>query len=277
MKPALLLALVSCLFLRSADAQNSFFQKWEDRVRATTARQPAWPIPVIAPSSQLVQLYRFDLLRQITSTRFTTVNLDNAKGLNLIPFKATEIDITLPPFLLHNNPKVKDGAGDFSIVAKFRPFASPSEAHNFSLGGQMIFTVPTGSYKNGAAVSTLQPTLMGGKGYGKFAVQSTLGATLPTSSGLTLGRPVAWNTTAQYKVGKIFWPEIESNALFFHGGPNDGRIQNFLSPGIMVSRVKFRKDPRNRLSLVFGGSMQIATSSYHAYNHALVFTSRVGF
>ena len=99
----------------------------------------------------------------------------------------------------------------------------PSEAHNLSFGGQMLFTVPTGSYKNGTAVSTFQPTLMGGKGRGKFAIQSALGAILPNSSALTLGRTVAWNTTAQYKVGKIFWPEIESNASFYHGGPNDGR------------------------------------------------------
>ena len=257
--------------------QNGFFDRWEDRVRATTARQPQFPIPVIAPSSQLVQLVRFDVLRQITSTHFTTINVDNGRGLNLIPFANTEIDVNLPPLLEHHNDKVVDGTGDFSLVFKYRPLASPAHSKNYSLGAQVLFTAPTGSYKNGTAVSTLQPTLMGGKGLGRFSVQSALGAVLPNSSVAAVGRTISWNTTAQYQVGRIFWPEVESNASYYHGGPNDGRSQNFISPGIMVSRIKFRRDPRDRLALIVGGSMQIATSQYHTYNHALVFTSRFAF
>jgi hypothetical protein len=270
-------ALVLALVPSALKAQSGFFADWENRVRTTSAKQPAFPIPAIAPSSQLVQLVRFDVLRQIAPALTTTINVDNGKGLNLIPYANTEIDINLPPLIEHHNVKTIDGAGDFSVVYKYRPFASPSDKHNYSLGGQAIFTVPTGSYKNGTAVSTIQPTLMGGKGFGRFAVQSTLGATLPNSSVAQIGRTIAWNTTAQYRVGKIFWPEIESNASYFHAGPNDGKSQNFLSPGLMVSKLKFRKDPKDRLSLIFGGSMQIATSSYHAYNHELVFTSRLAF
>ena len=277
MKFAALIVLVASVAPATLSAQDGFFSKWEARVRKTSARQPSWPIPVIAPSSQLVQLVRFDVFRQITPTHFTTINVDGAKGLNLIPYANTEIDITVPPLLLHNNAKVIDGAGDFTVVYKYRPFASPSEAHNYSLGGQVLFSVPTGSYKNGTAVSTIQPTLMGGKGYKRFAVQSAIGGVLPNSSITQIGRTIAWNSTVQYRIGKIFWPELESNASYFHLGPNDGKNQNFLSPGIMVSKIKFRKDPKDRLALIFGGSVQIATSHYHAYNHALVFSSRLAF
>lgn len=258
-------------------AQTGFFANWENRVRATSAKQPTFPIPVIAPSSQLVQLVRFDVLRQITPTHTNTINVDNGKGLNLIPFANTEIDINLPPLIEHQNVKVVDGTGDFSMVWKYRPFASPSEKHNYSVGGQMLFTVPTGSYKNGTAVSTIQPTLMGGKGYKHFALQSTLGGVLPTSSVPTIGRTITWNTTAQYQVAKIFWPEIETNANYYHLGANDGKNQTFVSPGLMVSKIKFRKDPKDRLALILGGSFQVATSTYHAYNHGLVFTSRFAF
>jgi hypothetical protein len=100
---------------------------------------------------------------------------------------------------------------------------------------------------------------------------------LPNSSVTQIGRTIAWNTTAQYQVGKIFFPEIESNAAFYHLGPNNGKSQNFVSPGLMISKFKFRKDTRNRNALILGGAFQIATSQYHAYNHAIVFTSRLAF
>jgi hypothetical protein len=45
----------------------------------------------------------------------------------------------------------------------------------------------------------------------------------------------------------------------------------------MVSKLKLRKDPKERLAVVFGAGMQIATSSYHAYNHGLIITSRITF
>jgi len=81
----------------------------------------------------------------------------------------------------------------------------------------------------------------------------------------------------QYRVGKFFWPEIENNATFYHGGANDGRVQNFVTPGLMVSKFKLEHDPLNRLALVFGGGMQIATTHFHTYNHGLIFTTRMLF
>ena len=46
---------------------------------------------------------------------------------------------------------------------------------------------------------------------------------------------------------------------------------------MMVSKINFRHTPNNRLALTFGAGFQIATSTFHSYNHALVFTSRFAF
>ena len=275
-----LITLSSAAFAQTAPTQTAstnFFSAWENRVRATLARQPSYPIPVIAPSAQMVQLFRFDYVHEYTPARTTTDIYDNSKGLNLIPWANTEIDICLPPFIQHNNPKVLDGAGDFSFTVKYRPFASPDKHHSSSLGGQVAVSVPTGSYKNGALVSTITPTVMGGKGFGPFAIQSTIGAALPKSDASAIGRTITWNTTLQARVAKIFWPEIEFNSNYYHEGPNNGKNQTFVSPGFMVSKINFRHTPGNRLALIFGSGFQVATSTFHTYNHAYVFTSRFAF
>ncbi len=120
-----LLALLSTAAFAQTTTRTNFFSAWENRVRATLARQPSYPIPVVAPSAQMVQLFRFDYIHEYTPARTSTDIYTNGKGLNLIPWANTEIDIDLPPYIQHNNPKVIDGAGDFSFDVKYPPFASP--------------------------------------------------------------------------------------------------------------------------------------------------------
>lgn len=258
-------------------AQDHFFSRWQDRVRKTSAQQPGWAVPVVTPTSGIVQLARVDVLHQWTSAHTSTWNYGNSKGFNLIPYYKTEIDVNLPPYVQHNSSKALDGAGDFSMVLKYRPFAGGAESGNYSTAFQIAGTGATGSYKNGAPRTTINPTLILGKGFGRFDVQSSLGGTLPVGSVHAIGRTIVWNAVAQYQVGRIFWPEIEVNSSFFYLGPNDGKNQTFVTPGLMVSRIKLRRDSSDRLGLVFGGGMQIATSAYHAYNHGLVLTGRMTF
>lgn len=257
-------------------AQGGFFKSWEQRVRSTSARQPAWAVPVVSPSAVIVQLARVDFAHQYTSTHTETWNYDGGKGVNLIPFARTEVDINLPPYIQHNSPTVRDGIGDMSFVGKYRMFAA-NEGGSYSTAVQVAFSVPTGSYKNGAAVSTITPTIIGGKGFGKFDVQSAVGGVLPTSSSNLIGRTITWNTVAQYQIGRYLWPELEANASYFRGGPNDGKSQVFVTPGVIVSKMKLRHDPKDRLGLVLGGGIQIATSHYHSYNHSVVLTGRLVF
>ncbi|MGA2980040.1 MAG: transporter [Terriglobales bacterium] len=258
-------------------AQNDgFFSAWEDRVRDTLAQQPSWPIPVVTASSGLLQVFRTDFVRQIAPAGTDTWNYDNTKGFNVVPWYKVEFDALLPPYIQHNS-KAEDGFGDVSLLLKYRLAAANEESGNYSVSFSLGGTMPTGSYKNGSLAATISPTVCAGKGFGRFDVQSTLGAILPADDTTKLGRVVVWNTVAQYRIGKLFWPEIESNATFYHGGANDGHVQNFVTPGLMVSKFKLERDPRNRLALIFGGGMQIAATQFHTYNHGLVLTARMLF
>ena len=79
------------------------------------AGQPAWPVPVVTASSGLVQLFRTDIVRQITSAGTTTWNYGNSKGLNIVPWYNVELDLAVPPYIQHNS-SAQDGFGDFSMV-----------------------------------------------------------------------------------------------------------------------------------------------------------------
>lgn len=256
---------------------NDLFSNYEHRVKLTSAEQPAWPVPVVAPSSGIVQLARFDFVHQYTPTHTLTETYGNSKGFNFIPYYRTEIDVNLPPLIEHNNPKVVDGAGDFSMVLKYRLAAGNDKHHNYSISAQVQGVGTTGSYKNGTLRNQINPTLIAGKGFGRFDVQSSIGGVLPVGSVHTVGRNVVWNTVGQYRATNLLWPEVEVNSTYYHLGPNDGKNQTFITPGIMTSRIQLGREKSNRLALILGTGMQIATSSFHAYNHALVITSRITF
>jgi hypothetical protein len=274
-------AVVFCLLVSfmsgTVNAQSGFFHNWEDRVRATSKAQPSWAVPAFAPTSGLVQLARFDAYRQITPTHTITWNIDGGKGFNLIPWYKTEVDINMPPLIEHNNPKVADGAGDLSFLLKYRFAAAAETKGAYSISAGIAATAPTGSYKNGSHAGTVSPTIYLGKGFKAFDVQTAGSISLPTGYTAAMGRPVAWNTAFQYKIAKYFWPEAEVNATFFRGGTNDGKKQAFLTPGLMISKIKLRSSPSDRLAVVFGAGDQIAATHFHSYNHAVVITSRVVF
>ena len=260
----------------TAQPQSRLVTEWQGRVRKTVSEQPAWPVPVVTPSSSLVQLARFDAVRQITSTGTNTWVYGNSKGFNLIPWYKTEMDITLPSYIEHNSA-AKDGAGDWLLLLKYRFLTGGPAKGNYSLSASMNGTAPTGSHKNGSSEGSIAPTIYGGKGFGPFDVQSSLAVTLPTGHTTMTGRPLTWNTVAQYQVKRFFWPEVEFNSTFYHGGSNDGRIQAFVTPGVMISKIKFRQEGSSRLAFIFGGGIQIAMSEYHSYNHGLVSTGRISF
>jgi hypothetical protein len=251
---------------------HSWIARYQARVTATQSEQPHWVTPLVTVTPRLEQELRTDFLRQKqTSNRTTLWNYGNGKGLELIPFRRVELIFNVPPYLQHNSA-AKDGFGDVSFLLKYRFFARNEEHGNAILTGFVGGTYPTGSYLNGARDASVTPTLAGGKGFGRFDVQSTLGATLPTRNGNEVGRPIAWNTTVQYHQDAHWWPEIEDNATWYKGGANDGRMQNFVTPGV-VSRWKLHK----RVGVTLGAGLQIATSEFHTYNHGLVCTARMPF
>jgi len=270
---ALLLLTVVLVTSTSTHAQN-FFTRWEARASATQALQPKWAVPVVSPYPMLIQVFRSDFTRQISTTHVHTWNLDSSRGLNLIPFARTEIDIYTPPFFEHSDT-TKDGFGDFSMSAKYRILSGNEQHGNYMLSAFVVATVPTGSYKNGATDASINPSLSGGKGFGRFDVITNLGGTLPTGGTATTGRTFTSNTAAQYHIGKYVWPELEINSTAWHGGTHDGKVQTFLTPGVMASKFSLRpQETKSRLGLAAGFGFQTAVTTYHTYNHSLVFTGR---
>jgi len=269
--------LLMLLLVTSCFGQAKFIGAWERRVRTTSSGQPGWAVPVFTPSSGLVQLIRFDAIRQYTPTHTTTWNIDGAKGFNIIPWYRTEVDVNLPPFLFHNIKSSVDGPGDFTMLVKYRLLGANERKGNYNVSAALGGSAPTGSYKNGSTDGAVTPTLFVGKGIRSFDVQTAAGITLPTGHTAAAGRPIVWNTAFQGRVKRIFWPEVEINSTFFRGGTHDGKDQTFITPGFEVSKIKLTSNETSRLAVVFGAAEQIAVTHYHSYNHALLFTSRLVF
>jgi hypothetical protein len=275
MKHIFSLLLLSVAAAGPAHAQSNFFARYEARTSAIQAKQPSWSVPLVAPYPMLIQVFRADFSRQITPTRTSTWNYGTSRGLNLVPGFNSEFDFYYPDYFQHNTKAAKDGFGDVGFLYKYRFLSKNEKEGNYMLSAQLVATLPTGSHSNGSPDSSVSPTVLGGKGFGRFDVISSVGGTLPTEETKKLGRSVAWNTTAQYHIGKYFWPELENNLTRYYGGKNDGKTQNFLTPGVTLSKLKFKpSDPKNRLGFACGAGMQIASSQFHTFNHNLVLTSR---
>jgi Putative MetA-pathway of phenol degradation len=258
-------------------AQDSFFTRWQARASATQALQPKWMVPAVSPYPQLIQVFRSDFSRQISSTHVTTWNLGTSRGLNLIPFARTEFDIFVPPFFVHSD-KTPDGFGDFSMAAKYRIAAGNEQHGNYVVSASVTASVPTGSYKNGSPDASINPTVAAGKGWKKFDFAACLGGTLPTGDTKTIGRTIAGNAYGQIHLDKYFWPELEVNSTAWFGGARDGKVQTFLTPGLMTGKYALHPgDPHSRPGFVAGVGFQTAVTSYHVYNHNLVFTGRFVF
>jgi hypothetical protein len=282
--PLLLLLVSSSVFaqnasipaLSSAPTPGNFYARWSAQTNAIQSKQPSWAVPLVTTYTGLFQVVRTDIIRQIAPARTDTWNFDNSKGVNVIVPGNLEFDVNLPPYIEHNTAAV-DGWGDFSFFGKYRIASGNAQHGTYVLTTGVLVTVPTGKAKNGSTNATVQPNVGGGKGFGQFDVQSTIGATLPTGTPATntTGRPVIWNAVTQYRAGKLFWPEVESNATFYKGGTNDGKMQEFVTPGILIGRCGLHpSDKHSRPGLAFGGGMQIATSHFHSYNHELILTVR---
>jgi hypothetical protein len=254
-------------------AQTVWTARWLANVTKTQSQQPHWITPVVLVTPRLEQEFRADFVRRLLPKGQQDWNYDNGKGLEVIPQAHIELLLNLPPYIRHSQNDAENGFGDVSFAMKYRILSANEQKGNYILTAFFGGNIPSGSYRNGALSSTLTPTLAGGKGWGRFDVESTLGGTLPIDSAHKVGRSILWNTVAQEHLGGFLWPEIETNVTFFKGGPNDGKQQLFLTPGLVLGRFPLH----NRVGLTLGTGMQIAASTYRSYNHALIFTARIPF
>ena len=268
-----LVVALQLLSFTGAFAQDGYFSGWFDRVNRTQAEQPHWITPLATTTPRLEEEVRYDQLWQVNAKGVTTDNYDGGKGLELIPFRNVEVILNAPPYLQHNNPAVHDGFGDVSFLVKYRMLSANEEHGNYILTAFLGWSLPTGSYSNGALHAVVTPTLAYGKGFRNFDVQGTFGVGLPVADVNLVGRNYAWNNTFQYRLFRKFWPEVELNSTFFQDGKNDGQKQNFVTPGLILGRFHLWK----RLGLTFGGGYQIATTKFHTSNHNAILSVRFPF
>lgn len=258
----------------SGSGGGGFFGEWFDMVSRTQAEQPHWITPVATTTPRLEQEYRYDIFWMTNNAGVTRENHGGGKGLELIPARRFEVILMAPPpYIAHHDPEVQDGFGDWGFLIKYRIAASNEEHGNYILTAFFQTTLPTSQYKNGATDAIITPTIAYGKGFGNFDVQGTFGVTLPTGNEKAIGRTYAWNNAFQYRVRRRLWPEIEVNYMHFQDGPNDGKTQVFVTPGIIFGRLHLWKE----LGLTAGGGFQIATTRFHTTNHNGILTVRFPF
>lgn len=264
---------------------DSFIARYQARVSATQAEQPHWVTPLVTVTPRLEQEIRSDFVRQTNSSLQETWNFGNGKGLEIIPERHIELLFNLPPFVAHQAGAGNDGFGDVTFNSKYRFYARNVEHGNAIVTAFLAGSFPTGKNGNGSCCASITPTLAVGKGFGLVALTSTAGGSLPASNEKKLGHTITWNSVAQYHLAHtgmahFFWPEVESNASFFVGGPHDGKTTTFLTPGLLIGRIPLNHDESGkpgRLGLTFGAGEQIAVTHYHSNNHNLVFTVRMPF
>jgi hypothetical protein len=269
--PALFAVLASHAYAQNAVA--NYFETWFDRVSATQAQQPGWITPLFTVTPRLEEEFRYDALVSAAPNGTLSENYGNGRGLEIIPEAHTELILGVPPYIVHNSPKQRDGAGDTPFLFKYRILSKNKENGDYILTAFLGGSLPSGSAKNGATNASLTPTLAFGKGWGAFDFQSTIGKSYPTGNTRVIGRPVAFNNAFQYRVWKRFWPEVEVNSTFFPDGANAGKKQAFVTPGILVGRIPIH----DRVGLTFGVGEQIATTQFHATNHNWLFSLRMPF
>lgn len=255
-------------------SSDDFFHRWFSMVAATQAEQPHWITPVVTVTPRLEQEFRYDLSRQVQPNGTTVLeNYGGSKGLEIIPARHVELIVSPPPYIVRSFNGVPDGFGDLSFLLKYRFLAGNEEHGNYILTAFLGASLPTGSYTNGAKHATITPTLAAGKGWGNFDVNSTLGAILPVDETAMVGRQIVWNSAFQYRVFHKLWPEAEVNYTYFSQGPNDGKTQVFLTPGIVFGKFPIW----HRLGFTIGTGVQIAATHFHTYNHKYILTVRFPF
>ena len=90
------------------------------------------------------------------------------------------------------------------------------------------------------------------------------------------GRAIESNSVVQVHTTTHTFAALEENAAWFVAGPLDGKMQNFLTPGVYFQIRRKEWGPLHPI-YTLGTGMQIATSHEHLWNHNLIAELRVLF
>jgi hypothetical protein len=266
-------------FAGSLDPPSAFgdyFRDWFKRVDETQALQPHWKPPLFATSPLLTELYKYDQYwEHLPNGGGNLTIFDAGKGLELIPAKPIEVIFGLPPYIERSGKNPAQGFGDWPfLLVKNRLLSANEENGNYCLTPFVAFSAPTGSRAFTTRHFALTPTIAAGKGWGDFDVQADFGVNLPIGGVHQLGTPLLTNVAFQYHVLKVFWPQIEVNYTYWPNGPNRGKNQVFLLPGLVLGSIPLY----GRLTWTVGAGYQFAVSNAHPqYENNWIVDFRINF
>jgi hypothetical protein len=260
--------------LSSSNTDHSgWVRAWMRIAAKARASQPHFVAPIITTHVMLVQQFRYDMSwQQDPSGATMTSNYGSSRGLEIIPSSRLEVGIFPPSYIVHQT-NAQNGFSDLSYQVKFRAFSRTEGEGDYFVGFFLGGSVPTGSVPNGLGHGVLAPTFAAAKGIGPWDIQSTIGATLPTSGTDVLGRALLFNTSVDYRIKGKIWPMIEQNSTFWVDGPLNGHKQAFLTPGLVLGSFPIT----GTLHVGFGVGVQIAVTSFHQYDHRWIFSIRFPF
>ncbi len=271
------------LALAAAAAAPAARAQTPDQTLAALARaaQPDWSSPLVTTSALLEQRLRLDPQVQHSGNGSSTVNLDGGKGIDVIVAPAVELQIAAMPYEIRSGAGAFSGIGDWPAIRLKQLLASsPQSAANYVVSAWLQLQAPIGARPVTSHALTLLPTIGGGKGFGPFVLQATLGMVLPTARQDVLGVQYLGNAALQLHLGGLFWPQIEANAAQFAFGQRDGKRQVMLTPGVVIGRFSLTR----RLAATIGAGYQVALAPAYrptpllpAYDHAWITTARLGF
>lgn len=267
-------------FTSSGNPVLDYFANWFPRVTQIQSEQPHWVTPVTTVTPRLEQELRYDQSWETlpsASNHGHLVNDGGNKGVELIPFDPVEIIIGIPGYESEKIPgkPSKYGWADETFLAKYRILSANEKNGNYILTAFFGLSVPSGSATFSSEHYAFTPTIAGGKGWGHFDFQTTLGMTFPDNGGFhqSAGTPLAWNTALQYRVEKMFWPEVEANYTYWPNGTHEGLNQLLLTPGLVIGRIPIA----GRVGLTLGIGCQFAVTAGATLNHNLILSARIPF
>ena len=263
---------------------SAYFDNWSARVAAVRAAQPNWSSPIVTTTALLEQRMRFDTEFQRSGNGANTVNVDGAKGLDLIVSGTQEIQLAADPYVVRTNKSGKgqlEGFADWPVFRfKQRLASSPQGQGDYIVSAWVQAQAPTGIAALSNHAYTLLPTVGFGKGFGRLVVQGTFGAVLPMAYESTTGTQLATNAALQYHLLAYLWPQFEVNWTKYLDGTRGGKDQVFLTPGLVVGRLPIG----DRLGFTVGVGYQAAVAPTYraspllpAYDHAWIVTTRLSF
>lgn len=253
-----------------------YFANWFPRVSEIQAEQPHWITPLVTVTPRLEEEYRYDQSwTTMNSAHYPQVdNYGTTKGLELIPFDPVEVIIGIPGYETENNPH-KWGWADETFLVKYRILSGNEENGDYILTAFMGLSVPSGSDDFSSHHFDFTPTIAGGKGWGDFDVQSTLGFSVPDNGFVKTGagNSLVWNTALQYRIHKLFWPEVEFNYTWWPTGEHQGLNQLLITPGVVIGRIPIA----GRVGLTLGLGCEFPVTDEATIHRNVILSGRIPF